>query len=59
MADCREQRHAAVKFCLLLGNSAAETVVKVKNAYGDTALSKTRVYEWFSRFKNGEMSIED
>ena len=58
MADCREQR-AAVKFCFLLGKSAAETIVMLKTAYGDAALSKTRVYEWFSRFKNGEMSIED
>ncbi|XP_018347330.1 PREDICTED: putative uncharacterized protein FLJ37770 [Trachymyrmex septentrionalis] len=31
----------------------------LKTAYGDAALSKTRVYDWFSRFKNGEMSIED
>ena len=58
MADCREQR-AAVKFCFLLGKSAAETIVMLKTAYGDAALSKTRVYEWFSRFKNGEISIED
>ena len=58
MADCREQ-HAAVKFCFLLGKSAAETIVMLKTAYEDAALSKTRVYEWFSRFKNGEMSIED
>ena len=58
MADCREQR-AAVKFCFLLGKSAAETIVMLKTAYVDAALSKTRVYEWFSRFKNGEMLIED
>ena len=58
MTDCREQR-AAVKFCFLLGKSAAKTIVMLKTAYGDAALSKTRVYEWFSRFKNGEMSIED
>ncbi|XP_031331873.1 protein GVQW3-like [Photinus pyralis] len=31
----------------------------LKTAYGDAALSKTRVYEWLSRFKNGEMAIED
>nr|CAH7750037.1 unnamed protein product [Callosobruchus chinensis] len=31
----------------------------VKKAYRDAALSKTRVYQWFSSFKNGEMSIED
>ena len=58
MADCREQR-TAVKFCFLLGKSAAETIVMLKTAYEDAALSKTRVYEWFSRFKNGVVSIED
>ena len=58
MADCQEQR-TAVKFCFLLGKSDAETIVMLKTAYGDAALSKTRVYEWFSRFENGEMSIED
>nr|CAI5835978.1 unnamed protein product [Callosobruchus analis] len=31
----------------------------VKKAYEDAAQSKTRVYEWFSRFKNKEMTIED
>ena len=31
----------------------------LKIAYGDAALNKTRVYEWFSRFKNGKMPIED
>ncbi|XP_037922200.1 protein GVQW3-like [Hermetia illucens] len=31
----------------------------LKTAYGNAALSKTRVYDLFSRFKNGEMSIED
>jgi len=36
-----------------------ETLVMLKTAYGDTALSKTCVYEWFQRFRSGEMSIED
>ena len=58
MDDCREQR-AAVKFCFLSGKSTAETIVILKTTYGDAALSKTRVYEWFSRFNDEEMSIED
>ena len=58
MADCREQR-TAVEFCFLLGKSAAETIVMLKTVYGDAALSKSIVYEWFSRFKSGEMSIAD
>ena len=55
MADCREQR--AVLF--LLEKSASETIVMLKTAYGDAALSKTRVYKWFSRFKNGHLSNEN
>lgn len=58
MAECREQR-AAVKFCFLLGKTAAETLEMLKAAYKDDALNKSCVYEWFKRFKNGDMSIED
>ena len=50
---------AAVKFCFLLGKNAAETVVLLKAAYKDGAMGRTKVYEWFARFKNGDMSIND
>ncbi|KAJ8728590.1 hypothetical protein PYW07_006286 [Mythimna separata] len=58
MADSREQR-AAVKFCFLLGKTGTETLEMLKTAYKDDAIGKTQVFEWFSRFKNGEMSIDD
>jgi len=35
---------------VLLRKSAAETVVMLNTAYGNAALSKTRVSEWFSLF---------
>ena len=53
-----EQR-ANIKFCFLLGKTAAETLTLLQQAYKDDALKKTQVYEWFGRFKKGEMSIED
>ena len=53
MADNKEQR-VCVKFCFLLGKSAAETVLMLQEA-----LSKTQVCEWYSCFKGGEMSCED
>ena len=31
----------------------------LKTAYKDSAMGKTQVYQWFSRFKEGEMSIDD
>ncbi|PNF43470.1 hypothetical protein B7P43_G10809 [Cryptotermes secundus] len=58
MVDFREQR-AVVKFCFLLGKSRTETFEMLKTAYKDDATGKTQVFEWFSRFKNGEMSIDD
>uniref|UniRef100_A0A0A9X682 Mos1 transposase HTH domain-containing protein n=1 Tax=Lygus hesperus TaxID=30085 RepID=A0A0A9X682_LYGHE len=57
VADVQEQR-AAIKFCFLLGKSAAETFVMLQKAYDYEALSKARVYDWFSRFKRGDMTIE-
>ena len=54
MAEKVEQR-AAVKFCFLLG----KTDVMLETAYKQTALGKTQVYEWFSRFRNGELSLVD
>lgn len=59
MADSREQR-AAVKFCFfLLGKTGTETIQMLQKAYKDDAIGKSQVFEWFSRFKNGEMSIDD
>jgi len=53
MADNKEQR-VCFEFCFLLGKSAAETVLMMKEA-----LSRTQVYEWYSRFKGGAISCED
>ena len=58
VAELSEQR-ASVKFCFLLGKSAAETAAMLQAAYKHAVMSKTRVYEWFSRFKSGQTSLED
>ena len=58
MAEKLEQR-ADVKFCFLLGKTAGEKVVMLETSYKEAALAKTQVYEWFSRFRNGELSVAD
>jgi len=58
MADNKEQR-VCIKFCFLLVKSADETVLMLQEAFKEKALSRTQVYEWYSRFKGGEMSCED
>ena len=56
-ADNKEQR-VCVKFCFLLGKSTAETVLMLKEAFKEEALSRAQLYEWYSRFKGSEMSCE-
>ena len=52
-----EQRYA-LKFCFKLGKSAWETFELIRQAYGDDALSRTRVFEWHKMFKEGQELIE-
>jgi hypothetical protein len=56
--DSHEQG-AVVRVCFVLGKTAAETVVMLQAAYKEAAMSRTQIYERFSRFKHGEMSTDD
>ena len=58
MADLKEQRCLHHMF-FLLGKTAAETVTMLREAFKEEALSQERVYECVSRFKRGDMSLED
>lgn len=53
-----EQR-ANIKFCFKIGKKIAETYELLKKVYGDECMSRTRVYEWFTRFKNGREDLND
>ena len=48
-----------MKFCFILGKTAAQTVTMLKEALKDEAMGKTQVYKWFHHFKIDEMSVED
>ena len=58
MADLKEQR-VCMKFCFLLEKTAAESVTMLQEAFKEETLSQTRVNEWFSWFKRGDMSLKD
>jgi len=58
MPDLKEQS-VCIKYFFLLAKTAAETVTMLREAFKEEALSHARVYEWFSRFKRGDMSLED
>jgi hypothetical protein len=53
-----EQR-AAYKFCVKLEKTASETFEMLKSAYDEECLSRTSVFEWHQRFKEGRESLQD
>ena len=53
-----EQR-ANIKFICRWEKSASETLSALQQVYGDTALTKSAVYDWFSRFKKAQEALED
>ena len=51
MAEVDEQR-VCIKFCVRLGKTGSETFEMLKQAFGDSCMSRNRTFEWFERFKN-------
>jgi hypothetical protein len=52
-----EQR-AAIKFFGELKKTATGTFQMLKSAYGEECSSRTSVFEWHKRFKEGRESLE-
>jgi hypothetical protein len=57
--DVLKQQRVCIKFCQKLGKTATETYEMLQQAFGETALSRSKTFEWYSRFKNGRKSISD
>ena len=59
--NCRmtiEQR-INIKFCVKLGKMTTETLNMLSDVYGDSSMSRTRVFEWHNRFVEGREDVED
>jgi ribosomal protein S14 len=53
----RVEQQYCIKFCQKLGDSKAETIWKVQQAFGDDAMGATQIKEWFNRFKGGRTLV--
>ena len=58
MSETIEQR-AAIKFCVRLKKSFTETKQMIDMGFGKDVLSRTTVYTWYKRFKDGRQSLGD
>lgn len=57
--DKNIEQRICLKFCIANGISCAEALKMLHKAYGESTLSKTRAYEWYSAFKSGRDVVED
>jgi len=57
MCESTEQR-ICIKFCFKIGKPATETYQLLQQAYGEDAMGRTQVFDWFRRFKEGRTSVE-
>ena len=57
MCESSEQ-HISIKFCFKIGKIATETYQLLQQAYGEDAMGRTQVFDWFRRFKEGRTSVE-
>jgi hypothetical protein len=57
--DVLKEQCVCIKFCQKRGKTATETYEMLQQAFGETALSQSKTFEWYSRFKNGHTSIDD
>lgn len=58
MESYLEQRYA-IKFCFKSGKTATETYQMMQNAYGDDCLSRSNVFLWFGKFRDGREDTKD
>jgi len=54
----RLEQWYCIKFCKKLGDTQVETTGKIQQAFGDDAMSITRIQEWYNRFKDGSTSVD-
>jgi len=57
--DVKEEQRVAINFCCKVDFSATETVELIQKAYCDAALSRTTIFEWHKRFREGRESVKN
>jgi len=59
MLSANVEQRVNIKFLIKLGKSATETYNLLIEDYGDQCLSRTQVFEWFKKFKEGREDVGD
>jgi len=57
--DVKEDQRVAIKFCCKVDFSGTKTVELIQKAYGGAVSSRTTIFEWHKRFREGRESVKD
>jgi hypothetical protein len=57
--DGKIEQHVCIKFCVTLCKSVTKTLETLCEDFGEHSLRRTVVFEWHSRLKAGQVSVED
>ena len=57
MTEKQDQR-ICIKICFQLGKTCSETIQMMQKAFANECMSKTRIKEWYNRFKGGRTSVD-
>ena len=57
MCESTEQ-HICIKFCFKIRKTTTETFQVLQQAYGEDAMGRTQMFDWFRQFKEGRTSVE-
>ena len=59
--ESRSERRVVIKFLVAEGEKASKVLERLQAVvvYGEHCLSKSQVYEWYQRFRDGRTSISD
>ena len=59
MLSANVEQRVNITFLIKLGNSATETYNLLTDVYGDQCLTRTQVFEWVKKFKDGREYVGD
>jgi hypothetical protein len=54
--DVLKEQRVCIKFCQKRGKTATEMYEKLQQSFGETVLSQSKTFEWYSQKKNSEAS---
>jgi hypothetical protein len=57
--DGKIKQHVYIKFCVKLGKSTTDTLVLLREIFGEHSLSRNVVFQWHSRFEASQVSADD